>query len=242
MDYDPSNPIFAPLRPNKRNTWNGEPMDVGREYATPISCGSGIEGRVNKRNSWSAEIDNNATAHKRRGIQTKDRRPFLVSFLQTEHSAIALTNLLKFCKEHEGSWNATLGHGNRVSFFAEYAETFFDQESSQILSEYRKVSDRTLRKKFGEAEDFARTNYFRLDEGNNADIPEWGLLFCEFFRSQKRGKSTVKATTIETHCFEDEKKLEDDDDIQVPVGSHPIMAVDSLSSSVREFVREFITL
>lgn len=99
MDYDPSDTIFVPLRPNKRNTWNGEIMGEGREYATPVSYGSGIgiEGRVNKRNSWSAEIDNNATAlaHKRRGIQNKDRRPFLVSFLQTEHSAIALTNLLK---------------------------------------------------------------------------------------------------------------------------------------------------
>lgn len=47
-----------------------------------------------KRNSWSDDsVDD--TTHKRRGLQTKDYRPFLVSFLQSDHATIVLTELLK---------------------------------------------------------------------------------------------------------------------------------------------------
>lgn len=53
--------------------------------------------RGSKRDSWHSHVDTKAssTAHKRRGVQTKDKRPFLVSFLQSDDSTLALTNLLE---------------------------------------------------------------------------------------------------------------------------------------------------
>lgn len=105
---------------------------------------------------------------------------------------------------------------------------FFDKEceTNNMLSYYRRVSDRTLRKKFGEAEDFARTNYF--SDSTRGHIPEWGELFCEFFDSQKKSNKQPSITPQQ-------------EELEVPVGHHPLTAVESLSASVREFCRLFIT-
>lgn len=68
--------------------------------------------RPNKRNSCDSTGDpTTTTTHKRRGTQTKDKRPFLVSFLQSDHAVYALTNLLKVRK---GTYSS---RRREISFF-----------------------------------------------------------------------------------------------------------------------------
>ena len=141
--------------------------------------------------------------NQRRRLNNPGGRRVLGEFVNSERReasshahAMALVGILQTASGHADGMIGALGHGRRQNWLQANLNAFFADDGP--LSAFKKISAKTLMRRFGQAENLARSLY-RQDHSNDQtgadheDIPSWVRQFFLYFDAMENQPTASQA-------------------------------------------------